>query len=307
MRPKRVIYEGSMHHIMNHGLGRLKPFDDSNMIKFFLRLIKDNLIIYDIDLYAICVMPNHFHIVVRNNTNRLPEFMRTVCSNFALVLNKIKHRRGTVFQDRYLSTLIQDESYMTMAIVYALLNPVRAGIVNNPFDYKWSSINELYRNDCGSNLIDSLFVENIFNDYSNFVRQLAYWSNKNKLPIIHHNKVYVLGERSFLNEVTRNINKREQCIKENNKKMRRYDTDKQTQISLIIQDIINKTKCDPLQIEYSSQRNKRIRMQLLIMLRERCGLKYHEIILMKPFRNMKFNSLGNLFNYAVSLRNKGEL
>ncbi len=307
MRPKRVIYEGSMHHIMNHGLGRLKPFDDSNMIKFFLRLIKDNLIIYDIDLYAICIMQNHFHIVLKNNTNRLPEFMRTVCSNFALVFNKINHRRGTVFQDRYLSTLIQDESYMIIAIVYALLNPVRAGMIKNPFDYKWSSINELYRKDQGSNLIDSLFVENIFNDYGNFVRQLAYWSNKKKLPIIHHNKVYVLGERSFLNEVTRNINKREQCIKENNKKMRRYDTDKQTQISLVIQDIINKTKCDPLQIKYSSQKNKRIRMQLLIMLRERCGLKYNEIILMKPFRNMKYNSLGCVYNYAVSLRNKGKL
>ena len=62
--------------------------------------------------------------------------MRQLNGQYGINYRKKKGGRGYVFQDRYKSALIQDDPYLPMSIVYVILNPLRAGLVDNPYDYK---------------------------------------------------------------------------------------------------------------------------------------------------------------------------
>ncbi len=125
---------------MNRGDKGEKIFLQESAKRRFLELLKEKSRIYKIVLYAYCIMDNHFHLVIKNSSGKMSEFMRALDGQYAMNYRKVSKSRGYVFQDRYKSILVEEGKHLMVLIIYVLLNPVRAGLVHNPFDYRWSSI-----------------------------------------------------------------------------------------------------------------------------------------------------------------------
>ncbi len=296
MRPRRVFFKNSYHHIMNHFIDDIKPFTNYGLAQCFINLIKQYAQINRIDVYAYCLMPDHFHIVCKNEESGLPEFVKNVCSRFVMNYNKIVGRKGPLFFDRYKSTVIQDDNYLMTSLLYLFLNPYRKRLVKNPFDYNWSSINHLFMHDidCFDN---NEAVEVIFGTYDELIKKLNYWIRRDmNLPLHHFGELEFLGDMFYYQKMIKMIDRRAR-IKKVYKKRRR-DNDKERQILDVFNEFKDTEGINPLEIDYNSWHNKRMRMKLLIKLREECGLKYSEIVLLKPFEDLRYQSLSDLYIHS---------
>ena len=91
-------------------------------------------------IHAYVLMDNHFHLLVTPETqDGLPQMMQAVGRAYVRYFNLRHQRSGTLWEGRYRSNLIESERYLLACMVYIDLNPVRAGRVEAPADWPWSS------------------------------------------------------------------------------------------------------------------------------------------------------------------------
>ncbi len=84
-------------------------------------------------------MDNHYHLVVETPDANLSKGMRQLNGVYTQIFNRRHKRVGHLFQGRYKAIIVQREGYLLELIRYVVLNPVRAGLVSHPGDWKWSS------------------------------------------------------------------------------------------------------------------------------------------------------------------------
>ena len=139
MKRVRITYEGAFHHVMNRGINDEDIFSPGKCKTHFLDYLETYSRKLKIRIFAYCIMDNHYHLVLENSSGRLSDFGRDLNGNYGMFYRKLKGGKGYVFQNRFKSTLIQDDSYLKMTIAYVLSNPVKAGIVEEFSQYIWSS------------------------------------------------------------------------------------------------------------------------------------------------------------------------
>jgi REP element-mobilizing transposase RayT len=88
---------------------------------------------------AFCLMSNHIHLAVRVSEASVSKFMHYLAFRYAMYMNRKYNRVGHLFQGRFKSVLVDDETYLKELIRYIHLNPVRAKLVSDPLNYLWSS------------------------------------------------------------------------------------------------------------------------------------------------------------------------
>lgn len=102
----------------------------------------------DVRLLAVAIMPNHLHIVVQQGKWRVQRFMQPILRRLAHVIQREHELEGPIFWGPYACSTCHDPDHARNAIVYTHLNPVRAGICQDPARYAWSS-HRLYSADTG--------------------------------------------------------------------------------------------------------------------------------------------------------------
>ena len=297
MRDRRLTFKGAYHHIMNRGFDKMPIFADWKDKAIFIEMMKATLKIYKMRVFAFCIMGNHFHIVMQNNNERMGDFFRNLLGRYALHFNKTNKRNGYVYEDRYKSTLIQDDNYLRMSVIYTFLNPVRKGITDNPYNYLWSSISSMYDSD---DLTDTDFIEQLFNGQKDFNEQLGYWAGGRKLQIVKSRYGAVLGKRYYIYKALYIYNRRRHESGEKYN-MRKRDRHKKYTYDEIRGLYLEEENIDINEKAFITNREKKIRLQLLIDLRELCGLTYKDIIIKPAFRNLKYSSLCSLYYYAKKM------
>jgi putative transposase len=85
-------------------------------------------------------MRTHFHLILETKLSNLGIFMNQVLRDYAMYYNRLSRRRGSVFQSRYCSFLLQQDFFYKQLTKYVFYNPVKARLVRSPYDYKWSSL-----------------------------------------------------------------------------------------------------------------------------------------------------------------------
>ena len=131
--------KGSYYHLFNRGNNKEKIFFESNDYSYFLRQFKHYLL-PSIDVFAYCLMPNHFHFFVRiNEEETFKKGIKNFFISYSKSINKKYHRVGSLFQGRYKLSEIITESYYTRIVTYIHQNPVLAGLVQSIEDYEYSS------------------------------------------------------------------------------------------------------------------------------------------------------------------------
>jgi putative transposase len=138
-RPLRIEFPGAVYHITSRGNGKQKIFFEDNDRKIFLSLLWEVVEREKWICYAYCLMDNHYHLLIETARPNLSRGMRELNGVYAQKLNYIRESVGHVFQSRYKSILVEKDNYLLELCRYIALNPVRAGMVENPQDWKWSS------------------------------------------------------------------------------------------------------------------------------------------------------------------------
>ncbi len=139
--PRSLRYQaaGTYYHILNRGLAREDIVFNETDYQMFLRGLREIQETYSVDVFAFCLMRNHYHILLQTNLPNLSRAMRHFSHTLAQRVNRRIKRDGPVFRDRFKSIRVSQDYYLKHLVRYIHLNPVDAGIVSNPQDYPWSS------------------------------------------------------------------------------------------------------------------------------------------------------------------------
>jgi len=164
-----MLQPGQFYHIYNHANGHENLFLEERNYHFFLSKIKLYLLPV-CNLYAYCLMPNHFHLLVSiKNEGEIVKLLESsetfqkltseerfthiekkisksfsnLCSSYTQALNKVYQRRGSLFMPNFKNTLVENELAFCNMVYYIHSNPVHHGFVKNITDWKFSSFNSL--------------------------------------------------------------------------------------------------------------------------------------------------------------------
>lgn len=141
-REARKYEDSSFFHVIVQGINKEYIFKEEIFKNKYLEHINKFSKELNINIIAYCIMDNHAHILIMSkDIVNLSKFMQKTNSMYAKYYNYLKERVGYVFKDRFLSEPIDNKRYFIKCIKYIHLNPVKAKIVTNIRDYKYSSYN----------------------------------------------------------------------------------------------------------------------------------------------------------------------
>lgn len=135
----KINKPGYISHITQRAAGREPLFLEEDDYLTMLGLLKEGAETFRLTFYALCLMPNHIHILIEPKEQNLAEAMRSVYSRYAARFNRKYQRRGHLFGGPYRQAVCLDSTYLLTASVYIHLNPVRAGLSDSAQSYRWTS------------------------------------------------------------------------------------------------------------------------------------------------------------------------
>jgi REP element-mobilizing transposase RayT len=164
-RHARKQSESSIYHIMIRGNERKEIFYENEDRIRFLDTLKKMREDGNYDIYAYCLMNNHVHFLMREGKDSIQRSMKRICVSYVYYFNNKYQRVGHLFQDRFRSEAVEEESYVLAAARYIHNNPVKAGIVAKAEDFKWSSHAEyINKIECKEGLIERNFLLSLLSD-----------------------------------------------------------------------------------------------------------------------------------------------
>ncbi len=266
MRNVRISFKGAYQFITSRAYNKINIFGDTKYKNYLLSVIIRGAGLYKIDVIGYCIMDNHYHLIIKEQSGRMGEFMRFVNGNFGAFYRKIEGGKGYVFQDRYHSKLIENDPCMIAVVMYVLLNPVKANIFKNPFKYKWSSINIYYSS---NKSISSKFVENYFIDKKQFRKRVSSSLkeiNDFELPTITTPLGDFIGNpaniRSFINRYNRR-----KLNDQKKKSMMRKRKEEYENVKNVICKFERKNRININKINIHTHKSKQLRGKLLVLLK----------------------------------------
>jgi len=198
-RIARIIVEGLPHHITQRGNRKQKVFFSERDYQAYLTLLGAHSKLFNIDVESYCLMPNHIHMVlVPHKKKDLALAVGMTHQKYTGIINKRENWRGYLWQGRF-SSFVMDDSYLLAATRYILFNPVKAGIVKKPWDYKWSSAKHhlgLEKNP----IITGSLLNTIVDDWKKFLTA-DLKDGEEKLIKLHERTGRPLGCNSFIEKL----------------------------------------------------------------------------------------------------------
>lgn len=141
-RPLRIEFPGAFYHVTARGDRREAIYENDEDRASFLEILQDVIERFKWRCHAYCLMTNHYHLFIETVDGNLSKGMRQLNGVYTQWSNRHHQRSGHLFQGRFKGILVDSDSYLQTLCRYIVLNPVRAGMVNDPADWMWSSYRE---------------------------------------------------------------------------------------------------------------------------------------------------------------------
>lgn len=153
-----------MYHLTHRGNDRCQLFNDDQDYESMITILRNKNSSL-INIYHYALMPNHLHIQLEPLAAKaVSRFMQKVCASYTRYFHKKYGSSGHIWQPRFFLGPIDSETYFLRCARYIELNPVRAGIVNHPQRYKWSSYNHSTMKQSESWLTTHPILQNMHDD-----------------------------------------------------------------------------------------------------------------------------------------------
>ncbi len=145
-RISRKSLDSTYFHIMVQGISKEDIFLLNDYKRKYIRLIYKFKEKYNVEIFAFCIMNNHAHLLLHiDKIDEMSKFMHKINCLYAMYYNKHNNNRvGHVFRNRFKSEEIRDNIYLSNCIKYIHDNPIKAHIVQEPINYKFSSYKDFY-------------------------------------------------------------------------------------------------------------------------------------------------------------------
>lgn len=164
-RDYKAFASGEYYHVYNRGNNKAAIFHDTEDYELFLRRLSEGLFPNRVfasvngahsqrnqrkplpdgafTLVAYCLMPNHFHFLIRQNTDLpISTLVSKICGSYSKIFNKKYGRVGSLFQDQFKAVLVTGDTYIKWLSAYIHQNPTIARLVKQPDMYPYSSYKE---------------------------------------------------------------------------------------------------------------------------------------------------------------------
>jgi putative transposase len=140
-RSARVVIANQPHHIIQRGLNRQAVFVQVDSYIYYLDALAEWGEKIGCKVYAYCLMTNHDHLVIDpgKDSAHLALLIKRLAGIYTWYINKKGKRTETVWEGRYKSSPVSSGEYLLACCRYVELNPIRAGIADDPGQYHWSS------------------------------------------------------------------------------------------------------------------------------------------------------------------------
>ncbi|HUV66069.1 MAG TPA: transposase, partial [Sedimentisphaerales bacterium] len=142
-RPLRIDQEDTFYHVLNRGNEQRLIFRDTRDHEGFLMRLGRCSQRFSLSVYAYVLMGNHYHLLVRTRQANLSAAIQWLGVSYSTWHNVRHQRSGHLFQGRFKSFVIAEDSYLYRLLLYIHRNPLRAGLVERLADYPWSSYRAL--------------------------------------------------------------------------------------------------------------------------------------------------------------------
>lgn len=194
--------EGKFYHIYNRTIDKKQMFANEGNNQFFLKKLK-NYLFEVADVYAYCLLDNHFHLLIRIKENLcsfkltngiddktethkiVSKQFRVFFQSYALAFNKQQNRFGTLFQTPFKRAVVDDDNYFTHLIYYIHSNPQKHKLITDFRDWKWSSYKGII-----SSKPSKLMKKEVINWFGNEEEYLNF----------HTNGKYLLNENFIIDD-----------------------------------------------------------------------------------------------------------
>jgi putative transposase len=128
-------------HVLSRGNNRATVFHSTAEYRDFIALLDEARQHHDVGVFAFCIMPNHFHLVVHvEHQQKLSAMMQWWLTSHVRRYHPRHESSGHVWQGRFKSFPIQEDEHLLTVLRYVLLNPCRAQLVPTPWHWSWSSL-----------------------------------------------------------------------------------------------------------------------------------------------------------------------
>jgi putative transposase len=138
-RPLRIEFAGAIWHVTSRGNERRAIVRDDVDREAWLEVLGQVVEWLGWRLHAYVLMTNHYHLLVETPEPNLSRGMRELNGRYGQRFNRRHERAGHLFQGRFRGILVEKEAHLLELCRYVALNPVRAGVVERPGDWPWSS------------------------------------------------------------------------------------------------------------------------------------------------------------------------
>lgn len=226
-RLPRLNFPNIPQHIVQRGNNRQTIFFHEDDYHTYLDYLREALIKNGCKLYAFVLMTNHVHLLASGETSAgISALMQSLGRRYVRHINASYQRSGTLFEGRFKSSLVDSERYLLTCMRYIELNPLRAGIVGDPGDYRWSS----YSHHVGESVIDWLSEPLEFRHlaataearamaYRQLVQQ-ALTSSDLEAIRLHLNKDCALGTSQFQDRIAAMAGRRAKVVAQGRPRIR---------------------------------------------------------------------------------------
>ena len=182
-RKELLTWQGGMYyHIYNRGARQLTIFREAKNYLFTISKIKEYSQMNKITMIAYCLMPNHYHFLVRQDgeapAGNLPRF---VFNSYSKAYNKMYAHSGTLFEKRFSAKAIQIKGHLLHLCRYIHGNPVKDGLVANPADWPYSNYLE-WIGEREGRLVDREFIDHQFGSAEEYKKFLFEYLKSRQLP-----------------------------------------------------------------------------------------------------------------------------
>ncbi|KFD41943.1 transposase [Peptococcaceae bacterium SCADC1_2_3] len=160
-RKARKKSESEIYHIIMRGINRQSIFEDEEDYVKFIQVIQKYKMQSGYKIYAYCLMGNHVHLLLKTGIEPLEQVMRRICGSYVYWYNWKYQRIGNLFQDRFKSEPVENESYFVIVQRYIHQNPLKARLVGSIEQYKWSSFKEYINK---TKFVDADYLLKLFNN-----------------------------------------------------------------------------------------------------------------------------------------------
>lgn len=139
-RRPRLFITDVPYHVVQRGNNKNPIFFRDEDYYYFLNVLREAKAKHPCLIYGYCLMTNHFHLLIQpKEKDNISLLIKLLGSKYVRYVNKAYKRTGTLWEGRFRCSLIERELYFLAVLRYIEMNPVRAGIVNSPELYPWSS------------------------------------------------------------------------------------------------------------------------------------------------------------------------